>query len=172
MSTGRLYRAEMTHPANTGRLYRAEMTSVLPSNAGRLYRAQMDAVQTSVTGRLFRAQMEAPVALVASAGNPQVDLEPWTLVALAGTESGGVSTTKRWRQVSGPAVTLASPTTSRTSYEAPGTLAGGTVVFGYVVTGGNGIPSTEATVAHTVLPVTERAVVGGVEVPLKITTAS
>lgn len=170
MTTGRLARLELTHPSSAGRLARLEVTAAPVTTKGRL--ARLELATAPGTGRLARLEVSAPVALLANAGNPQVDLEPWSVIALAGTESGGTSTSRAWRQVSGPTVTLTGTSTARVSYEAPGTLAGGTVVFGYTVTGSNGVPSTEATVTHTVLPATERAVVGGVEVPLRVQTAT
>jgi hypothetical protein len=85
---------------------------------------------------------------------------------LTGTDSDsdGTIVTRTWRQVSGTAVTLNGSGTSRT-YSAPGTIIGTTLVFGYTVIDDDGISSAESMVTHTVLAVTERAVIGGIEVP-------
>lgn len=83
------------------------------------------------------------------AGPDQVNKEPWSTVALTGTGAG------TWSQTGGTTVTLGGSGNNRT-FEAPPSLAGEILTFEF---GG-----TEMTVS--VLGATERAVVGGVEVPL------
>jgi hypothetical protein len=109
----------------------------------------------------------------ASAGSDQTNIEPWSTVTLAGTDSDadGTVVTRTWRQISGPAVTL-SATGNTATYAAPATITGGTLVFGYQVIDNSGAPSAESTVTHTVLPATERVIVGGVEVPVRFNHVS
>jgi hypothetical protein len=78
-------------------------------------------------------------------------VEPWSTVTLTGTDTG------TWSQVSGAAVTLSGSGASRT-FEAPGVINDTTLIFDY---GGD-------QVSITVLAATERAVISGVEVPLRI----
>ncbi len=103
----------------------------------------------------------------ANAGLDQSNIEPYTTISLVGTDSDtdGTVVTRTWRQISGTTVTLSGTGANRT-YTAPGTLAGTTLVFGYKVTDDGGADSVEDTVSHVVLFASERAVVGGVEVPV------
>lgn len=107
----------------------------------------------------------------AGAGTDQVDIEPWTTVNLAGTDSDsdGTVVSRQWTQISGTTVTLSGATTANASFTAPATIAGGTLVFQYAVTDDDSAVTTDQ-VSITVLPVAERAVVGGVEVPLRVLT--
>jgi hypothetical protein len=89
-----------------------------------------------------------------SAG-PDQTVEPWSIVTLTATDTGS------WSQVSGPAVTLSGSGLTRT-FKAPGVLNNTALVFAY---GGD-------TCTVTVLAATERAVMGGVEVPLEIRDAT
>ncbi len=110
----------------------------------------------------------------ASAGFSQTNIEPYTVISLSGTDSDsdGTVVARQWRQVSGaPSVTIANATSANASYTAPGTIAGTSLVFGYTVTDNDNLDSTEATTTHTILPVTERAAVGGAEVPARIMIA-
>ncbi|MFZ1812572.1 MAG: polysaccharide lyase [Candidatus Saccharimonadales bacterium] len=108
-------------------------------------------------------------APTASAGGNIVNIEPYTTVTLTGTDADVDSTVvaRTWRQVSGPAVTLSGTGATRT-YTAPGAVGGATLVFGYQVTDDYGAMSDESTTTHTVLPVSERAVIGGLEVPIRM----
>lgn len=112
-------------------------------------------------------------APTANAGPDQADIEPYTTVSLSGTDSDsdGTVVTRTWRQISGTSVSLSGSGASRT-YTAPGTIAGDTLVFGYKVTDNDGTDSLEDTVSHTILPVTERAAIGGSEVPVHTQTVS
>lgn len=105
--------------------------------------------------RVMRAQASTPVTVPVTAGSAQSAIEPNVTVALA----GGGATPGAWSQVSGPAVTLSGSGASA-SYVAPLLLATAVLRFAYTVAG------QSALVEHTVLPATERAVLGGVEVPL------
>lgn len=113
--------------------------------------------------------MAAPVA---NPGAAQT-VEPYSTVTLTGTDSDsdGTVSTRAWRQVSGVAVVLTGADTATATYEAPGTVPGASLVFAYKVTD-NSAETHEASVTHTVLPVTERAVVGGVEVPVRFSLVS
>lgn len=105
----------------------------------------------------------------AAAGLDVANIEPYTTQTLTGTDadSDGTVVTRTWRQISGVAVTLSGSGAVRT-YTAPGTISGTTLIFGYKVTDNSGDSSPEATVTHTVLFATERAVIGGVEVPVEV----
>lgn len=110
----------------------------------------------------------------ANAGSAQSNIEPYTTVTLSGTDNDpdGTVVSRQWRQISGtPTVTLSNATTATATYTAPGTIAGTTLTFGYQVTDNGGTQSTESTVTNTILGVTERAVVGGVEVPVRTAVA-
>jgi hypothetical protein len=104
---------------------------------------------------------------IADAGSDVVAIEPYTKQNLNGTDNDtdGTVITRTWRQLSGTSVSLVGTGANRT-YDVPGTLAGETLVFGYTVTDDGGLSSLESTVNHEVLPVTERAIRNGVEVPL------
>lgn len=107
-----------------------------------------------------------------SAGTDQAGIEPFTTVTLTGSDgdTDGTVVTRVWRQVSGTSVTLTGSGTTRT-YSAPGTISGASLVFGYKVTDNAGLDSSESTVTHTIQAATERAVMGGVEVPVATLSA-
>ena len=110
-------------------------------------------------------------APTANAGTDLTGVEPYRVLQLTGTDADpdGSVASRTWRQVSGtPTVTLTGASTVSATYTAPGTLAGTTLVFGYQVTDASGLVSTEDTVSHTILPVLERAVLNGAEVPVNI----
>ena len=125
----------------------------------------------AVTGSYtFASPFAGNLAPSANAGPDQTNLEPWSTVTLTGaasTDADGTVASYAWRQISGTSVTLSGTGATRT-YTAPATIAGDTQVFGLTVTDNLGATSTEDTVSCTVLPVTERAVIGGVEVPMRI----
>ena len=104
-----------------------------------------------------------------NAGTDQGGIEPLSVVTLTGSDndSDGTVAARIWRQVSGTTVSLSGSGANRT-YSAPATLSGTSLVFGYKVTDNAGLDSDESIVTHTILPVTERAVSGGIEVPLAI----
>ncbi|MGB4759384.1 MAG: hypothetical protein WBP26_05010 [Candidatus Saccharimonadales bacterium] len=105
---------------------------------------------------------------IANAGDDIGGIEPGTTQTLNGTDSDsdGTVVARSWRQVSGASVVLSGTGAVRT-YVAPGTLSGTTLVFGYTVTDDEDAESVESTVTHIVLAATERAVAGGVEVPVQ-----
>lgn len=113
------------------------------------------------------------VSPTANAGANQVNIEPYTPVTLVGTDSDtdGSVVTRAWTQtpVGGvPTVTLSGTGASRT-FEAPGTLGGVGIDFVYTVTDNGGATASDNMVV-SVLAVTDRAVIGGAEVPMKIMT--
>lgn len=92
--------------------------------------------QDTVSVVVSNSSNEAPVA---NAGPNQTVAELAT-VSLDGTASydlNGDSLTYQWLQVSGPAVTLSSPTAAAPSFTAPVVFATTTLVFGLVVSDGS-----------------------------------
>lgn len=111
---------------------------------------------------------------IASAGSNQTNTQPYAVVTLSGTDSDsdGIVVSRQWRQVSGsPSVAITNATSANASYTAPGTIAGTSLVFGYTVTDNDGLESVEAETTHTILPATKRAIVGGIEVPIRLMAA-
>ncbi len=104
-----------------------------------------------------------------NAGLDQTAVEPWSTVTLTATtsDSDGTSSITGWSQISGsPTVTLSGSGVSRT-FDAPATIAGTTLGFRATATDNESATATDD-VSVTLLSVTERAPIGGVEVPLRI----
>lgn len=107
-----------------------------------------------------------------NAGADQTGVEPWATVTLSATatDPDGTTPTVTWAQTGGsPTVTLSGSGSTRT-IEAPGTIAGTTLTF--TATASDGSLSATDAMTVAVLPATERAVVGGVEVPLRVTAVA
>jgi hypothetical protein len=105
----------------------------------------------------------------AIAGANQSAIEPYSTVTLSGTDSDadGTITARAWTQTAGtPVVALAGTGATRT-FKAPGTINGTTLTFQYSVTDNEGATGSD-TLTVQVDPVTERAAVGEVLVPLEI----
>lgn len=104
-----------------------------------------------------------------SAGANQANVEPWTTVALTGTDadSDGTVVTRAWTQTAGTSAALSGAATANASFTAPGTLAGDLLTFQYAVTDNSGATGTSTTTVG-VLAATERAVIAGAEVPMQI----
>lgn len=137
------------------------------TTANRTYYFDDLAVSEGATAYLGPASSD--VAPHANAGPDQSDVEPWLTVTLSGTDSDtdGTVVARAWTQTAGAAVTLSGASTATATFPAPGTLAGTSLTFTYTVTD-NGGESGSDTVNVGVLPVTERAVIGGVEVPMQV----
>lgn len=106
----------------------------------------------------------------ANAG-PDQTVEPWSEVTLNGsgsTDPDGSITSYTWTQTAGTPVTLSSTTTANPTFAAPASIAGETLTFRLTVTDNQGATSSPDTVDITSMPVTERAVIGGQEVPVKL----
>lgn len=110
------------------------------------------------------------VTPTANAGPDRLDVEPWAPVTIGGLDSDpdGTIASIAWTQIAGPATPLSSTTVASPTLTAPGTLAGTTLTYRKTVTDNGGATSPPDDVSVTVLPVTERAVIGGVEVPMQI----
>jgi hypothetical protein len=116
----------------------------------------------------------------AVAGVNQFDVEPWAVVQVGGADSDtdGTISSVSWAQTGGPDVTLysdaalATPSTTAATvyFEAPASVNGTTVTLEKTVTDNLGAVAV-VDVAVQVLPVTERVVIAGVEVPLRILSA-
>ena len=98
-----------------------------------------------------------PTVPTADAGPDQTGIEPGDNVTLTGASSGGSAPTTghAWRQISGPAVTLAASNTASATYRAPLVAADSSLVFGYIATNSVG-DSTETSVVHRILHATEQ----------------
>jgi hypothetical protein len=111
------------------------------------------------------------VAPVGNAGADQATVDPYKTVTLtgSGTDSDGTIASYAWSKVSGPTPlsALSSTSAAAPTYFAAGSLAGFTDVWRLTVTDNGGATATDD-VAITVLPVNERAIIGGVEVPMQI----
>lgn len=107
---------------------------------------------------------------VSDAGADQINVEPWTTVTLSGsasTASGGATVVGySWSQTGGTTVVEAfGLDTISPSFKVPGSLAGGNITYGLIVTDSNGSTSNTDTVVITALPVTEAVVKGGTLIP-------
>ena len=112
-------------------------------------------------GVLSRVELSVPGTV--SAGPDQVNIEPYTMIFLVGTDTASSTDPRTWVQVSGPAVSDLVQSGKTAQCTAPGTILGATLVFGY-----SAATSPQDQVSVAVLPVTERVVRGGVEVPAKL----
>jgi hypothetical protein len=151
-------------PATAGRwLYSAPSTAGDPTTLP-------NPTNTSTTNYFVDIVTQgANQAPTANAGTAQTNIEPWSTVTLSGTDSDsdGTVVTRAWAQTSGTAVTLSGAATATAIFTAPASIAGETLSFSYTVTDNLGATGTSSTNV-TILPVTERTVIGGAEVPLQI----
>lgn len=163
-----------TSTTNTGTTTLANVQFGRPISSAATYEDYLDDIAANDgTVTFIGPAVVANQAPTADAGGDQTNLEPYTVVTLTGTDndSDGTVVTRTWTQVSGsPTVTLSGSGATRT-YLAPGTISGTTLTFGYQVTDNDGASSLQDTVNNTILPVTERAVIGGVEVPIQTLVA-
>ncbi|GEM_PF-3877160 len=174
--SGALYLGDATTPmeaAYSSSTVNAGTTSMSYVNYGKLTSgASLDAQFDDIAWNHSTAAPIGPAIVnntppTANAGADVINIEPYSLVSLSGSDADadGTITSRSWVQVSGTTVALTGSGTNRT-YIAPGTISGTTLIFGYQVTDNGGATSTQDTVSHTILPVTERAVIAGVEVPV------
>jgi hypothetical protein len=142
------------------RIYRALVTTLGTQAVARVYRASATIVGGTATANIYRAFVG--VVPTANAGADQKNIEPFYAVTLTGTDDGAAGEARVWTQRSGTAVTLTDGGQGTATFVAPGSILGETLVFGY---------SAGASVADTVSilidPVVARAIIGGVEVPMK-----
>lgn len=105
----------------------------------------------------------------ADAGEDIVNVEPWSTVNLDGAGSyGSNQMTYAWSQTAGTAVVLSDVTSITPTFVAPASVTGETLTFQLIVTNSSEMSSDPDTVNVTILPVTERAVMGGVEKPMRM----
>lgn len=104
----------------------------------------------------------------ANAGAAQT-VEPWSTVTLTGTDSDpdGTIATRAWTQTGGAPVTYTVVNGNTVTFTAPVTITGDTSSHKYTVTDNLGATAND-TVNVTSLPVTERAVLNGIEVPARL----
>lgn len=136
--------------------------------------ATNNAIQATIILEPGAAPNVPPAAV---AGPDQADVEPWSVVSVGGTDTDtdGTVASISWAQLSGADVTLYSDaalttpsTTAATVYfEAPATIGGTILRLEKTVTDNLGATGV-ADVVVTVLPVTQRVMIGGVEVPLRV----
>lgn len=123
---------------------------------------------------ILRLREAASASPTANAGVDQTGIEPYSTVALEGhgSDSDGTIASYSWSHISGPSTTgaLSSTSAANPTYKAPGTIAGATDVWRLTVTDNSALTGTDD-VSITVLPVTERAVIAGAEVPMEISAA-
>lgn len=125
-----------------------------------------DDTTASPLGPYSGASNTAPTAY---SGTNQIGVEPYTTITLTATDSDvdGTVVSRQWQQLSGTSVALSGANSVTCTFTAPGTLLGDTLTFGYTATDNQGANSTESTVQCVILPVTERAVMSGGEVPMR-----
>jgi len=109
----------------------------------------------------------------ADAGTDQVGVEAFSTVTVTGTDNDddGTVVTRTWRVISttgGAATPTLSGSGNSRTFTAPGTLSGTDVLLGYKVTDNDAQDSPESTVTVSVFPAAERAIIGGVQVPMQI----
>lgn len=110
---------------------------------------------------------------VSFAGSDQTGIEAFSTVTLTGTDSDsdGTVSSRTWRVISttngAPTPALSGSGTTRT-FKAPGTLSGTDITCGYQVQDNDGQNSIEDTMVVTVFPATDRAIIGGVQVPMEV----
>lgn len=114
------------------------------------------------------------VTPTAAAGSDQSNIEPYSTVTLDGSSSfdpDGTIASYNWSVVSttnGAAVPTLSGSGATRTFKAPGALLGTDVTCRLTVTDNLGSTSPQDDVIISVLPVTERWVTGGVEVPVEV----
>lgn len=161
----------------TGIIYQISASTSVPSNAtGIIYEIKVNtATASSATGTIYEIGVSATsdIPPVANAGANLTDVEPYDTITLEGAGSSfttpDTDVNYAWTQTGGPTVTPTGADTATPTFKAPGTLAGTTLTFALVVTGNvSGLVSSADTMTIDVLPVTERAVIGGVELPVEV----
>jgi hypothetical protein len=96
------------------------------------------------------------------AGPDQLGVEPYSPVLLTSADDAEATATRVWRQIAGTVVIIVDAGDGNATFEAPGSILGETLTFGYVA--GN---SAEDVVAISIEPVVARAARNGVEVPMR-----
>ena len=125
----------------------------------------------TIDNAAFAAPTGTPpnVAPTCNAGTDQTNIEPYSTVTLSGTDSDsdGTISTRAW---SGTGFTfLTGQSAATATAKVRGSIAGETLVATYTVTDNGGLQASD-TVNITVLPVTERAPIGGVMQPVEVRT--
>lgn len=143
-----------------------------PTSTVSTYTATFDDVAFRTGSSTLIGPSVSNVAPTANAGTDQTAVEPWATVTLSGTDSDsdGTVASRLWAKTTGSAVTLTNAATATATFTAPPSIAGETMTFSYTVTDNGGLTGTDS-VNVTVLPVTERAAIGGVEVPMRVVDA-
>lgn len=123
------------------------------------------------------------LAIVTGASSPPnavlgpdvLDIEPYSIVTIdcsASSDPDGTIVTYTLLQTFGPPVSQLTGTGPIFTYKAPGNIDGATVAWQLNVTDNNNLQSPPDASTHYVLPVNEMAAVGGVWVPLEMSTIS
>lgn len=119
---------------------------------------EISAIASSGDPQVLIYDISAIAHTVSADAGPDQVAEPGDVVTLDGSASIGAGT---WAQVAGTSVVpLSDPTVPMPTFTAPPTIDGDTLTFNYTV------ETDVDSVVVDILPVTERAVIGGVEVPM------
>jgi hypothetical protein len=142
------------------RIYRAAVSTLGTSAFARIYRASVTVVGGVARARIYRASVG--VSATAQAGPDQLGVEPYSIVTLTGADDAGATATRVWTQVSGTLVILTDGGLGTATFESPGSILGESLVFSYAA--GN---SADDVVTISIEPVVARAIIGGIEVPMR-----
>lgn len=108
------------------------------------------------------------VAPQANAGSDQNAIEPWSSVALVGTdvEETNPITSRSWSCVTMPGLTITTTGPGTATYEAPASLSSQSLTFRYAVSASDGTSTDD--MVHTILPATEAYLQGSTWTPLRV----
>jgi len=107
-----------------------------------------------------------------SAGIDQVNIKPFSTVTLSATDTAGTNpiTSSSWDWVSGGSAPTVTTVGTTATFEAPTSLGGLTMIFRRTVSDGTLVATSDVSIS--ILPASQRVVVGGVEVPARLRVAS
>lgn len=168
----------------TGALTEQFTSSAVNAGTGNVGRLQVGKLSGTWSGQTFyvdnialgdtaafigTSSFNAPPTATAAASATD-NIEPYSTVTLTGTDadSDGTIASRLWTQTAGTSVSIATATSAVATFTAPGTINGDALSFQYAVTDNGGASGSAAVGPLNVLPATERAVIGGAEVPMQV----